>query len=57
VGFCQTDTCEVLSLVNGSPLQPAHRRWSDRPAMRLYRSAGFEDDGIEGGEVVLWREL
>lgn len=26
-------------------------------ALRLYRSAGFEEDGVDNGEIVLWRPV
>jgi RimJ/RimL family protein N-acetyltransferase len=26
-------------------------------ALRLYRTAGFEEDDLENGEIVLWRDL
>ena len=38
VGFSQTETCEVLSLVNGARCQSLHRSRNRRPAMRAIRS-------------------
>ena len=37
--FCQTETCLVLSLVNGSRSQPAHRSRKVIPASRAIRSS------------------
>ena len=38
-GFSQTETCLVLSLVNGSPFQPPKRSRSFIPARRAIRSS------------------
>ena len=38
-GFSQTETCRVLSLVNGSPVQPSHRWRRRRPASWAIRSS------------------
>ena len=38
-GFCQTETCERLSLVNGSRRQLAQRSRSCRPASAAIRSS------------------
>src|SRR5688572_33252983 len=37
--FAQTETCFLLSLVNGSRFQPAHRSCSRMPAMWAMRSS------------------
>ena len=48
--FSHTDTCLVLSLVNGSRFQPLQRSRSDIPASRAIRSSSAGDterNGIE----------
>jgi hypothetical protein len=38
-GFASTETCERLSLVNASRIQPLHRSHNAIPAMRAIRSS------------------